>query len=69
VAFHFWLTSPALEVLDVTFALNLGWARSAKDCARRVVYQSSNSAAGNPVYHPTLIGDDFLVQSGAALSL
>jgi hypothetical protein len=32
VPFHLWLTSPALEVLDVTFALNLGWAKSAEEC-------------------------------------
>jgi hypothetical protein len=68
VVFHFWLTSPALEVFDATFALNLGWAKSAEDCARRVVYQSAHAAPGNPVYHPMLVGDDFLVQSGAALS-
>ena len=24
VPFHLWMTSPALEVLDITFALNLG---------------------------------------------
>jgi hypothetical protein len=69
VPFHLWLTSPALEVLDVTFALNLGWATSAEDCARRVIYQSLHAPQGNPIYHPTLVGDDFFVQSGANRSL
>jgi len=30
--FHIWLTSPALETLDVIFAMNLGWAESRQDC-------------------------------------
>jgi hypothetical protein len=69
VPFHLWLTSPALEVLDVTFALNLGWATSAEDCARRVIYQPLHAPQGNPIYHPTLVGDDFFVQSGAIVDL
>jgi hypothetical protein len=69
VPFHLWLTSPALEVLDVTFALNLGWAKSAEDCARRVIYQSLDARGGNPVYHPTLVGDDFFAQSGAIIDM
>ena len=27
VPFHIWLTSPACEILDVTFAMNNGWAK------------------------------------------
>jgi hypothetical protein len=69
VPFHLWLTSPALEVLDVTFALNLGWAKFAEDCARRVIYQSLDAPRGNPVYHPMLVGDDFFVQSGAIINM
>lgn len=69
VPFHLWLTSPALEVLDFTFALNLGWATSAEDCARRVIYQPLHAPRGNPIYHPTLVGDDFFLQSGAAVEI
>jgi hypothetical protein len=68
VPFHLWFTSPAQEILDVTFALNLGRATSAEDCAQRVIYRPAQAAPGNPVYHPMLVGDDFFVQSGAALS-
>ena len=69
VPFHLWFTSPALEVLDITFALNLGWATSAEDCARRVIYQPLHAPRGNPIYHPTIVGDDFFLQSGAAVSI
>jgi hypothetical protein len=51
----------------VTFALNLGQASSAEDCARLVIYRAARSPPGNPVYHPTLVGDDFFVRSGAAI--
>ena len=69
VPFHLWFTSSAQEILDVTFALNLGRATSIEDCTRRVIYRPAAAAPGNPVYHSTLVGDDFFVQSGAALSL
>lgn len=64
VPFHIWLTSPACEVLDVTFAMNLGWAKSSEECARLVIYQSAELAAVDPVYHPTTVGEDFFVRSG-----
>jgi hypothetical protein len=36
--FHLWLTSPAPEVLDVTFAMGIGWAKIREDRASLVVY-------------------------------
>ena len=59
---------PACEVLDVTFAMNLGWARNREECAQLAVYQSAHAPPANPIFHPMLVGDDFFVQSGAALS-
>ena len=71
VPFHLPGSSPpsSLEVLDFTFALNLGWATSAEDCARRVIYQPVHAPQGNPIYHPTIVGDDFFLQSGAAVDI
>jgi len=57
--FHLWLTSPALEVLDVTFAMNLGWAKSREECAQLVVYQTLDDSPREPIYHPTLVGECF----------
>ena len=37
--FHVWLTSPSLEILDLTFAMNLGWAKTEAECAALIVYQ------------------------------
>ncbi len=42
---------------------------AAEDCARRVIYQPVHAPQGNPIYHPTLVGDDFFLQGGAAVSI
>ena len=41
--FHFWLTSPACEVVDVTFAMNLGWAsnRCGNCCSKAIAYEGA----------------------------
>jgi hypothetical protein len=65
--FHLWLTSPACEILDVTFAMNLGWAKTKEDCARLIVYQSAHDPPGDLVYHPTLVGPDFFHKTGGVL--
>lgn len=65
--FHLWFTSPAYEVLDVTFALNLGWAKTREQCEQLVIYQSAHAPAGKNVYHPMLVGPEFFHQSGGVL--
>jgi hypothetical protein len=67
--FHLWLTSPAYEVLDVTFAMNLGWAKTREQCEKLVIYQSAHTVPGKDVYHPMLIGPEFFNQTGATASL
>jgi hypothetical protein len=65
--FHLWLTSPACEILDVTFAMNLAWARTKADCADLIVYQSAHEPPGDSIYHPTLVGPDFFHKTGGVL--
>ena len=65
--FHLWLTSPACEILDVTFAMNLGWAKTCEQCADLIVYQSAHEPLGDSVYHPRLVGPDFFQQTGGVL--
>lgn len=65
--FHLWLTSPACEILDVTFAMNLGWAKNREECAELIVYQSAHDAPGDLIYHPTLVGPDFFHKTGGVL--
>jgi hypothetical protein len=65
--FHLWLTSPACEILDVTFAMNLGWARTKEECADLIVYQSAHEPPTDTIYHPTLVGADFFHKTGGVL--
>ena len=65
--FHLWLTSPAYEILDVTFAMNLGRAKTREECQRLVIYLSARASPGNDVYHPMLVGPEFFRQTGAVL--
>jgi hypothetical protein len=51
--FHLWLTCPAGEILDLTFAMNLGSAKNREDCADLIVYQSARQPPGDSIYHPT----------------
>ena len=67
ITFHFWLTSPAAEILDVTFAMNLGRAKNRAECDKLIVYQSVHFPSSDPVYHPTLVGPDFFRQTGAGI--
>jgi len=67
--FHLWLTSPAYDILDATFAMNLGWAKNREQCEKRVIYQPADAPAGKNVYHPMVIGPEFFNQSGATASL
>jgi hypothetical protein len=65
--FHLWLTSPACEILDVTFAMNLGWAKTKEECADLIVYQSAHDPSTESIYHPTLVGPDFFHKTGGVL--
>ena len=65
--FHLWLTSPAYEVIDVTFAMNLGWAKTREQCEKLVIYQPAHAPADKNIYHPMVIGPEFFNQSGATM--
>jgi hypothetical protein len=65
--FHLWLTSPACEILDVTFAVNLICAKTKEECADLIVYQSAHEPQGESIYHPTLVGPDFFHKTGGVL--
>ena len=65
--FHLWMTSPACEILDVTFAMNCGWAKTREECVNLIVYQSTRDPPDDSVYHPTLVGPDFFHKTGGVL--
>jgi hypothetical protein len=63
--FQLWMTSPACEILDITFAMNLGRTKTREACANSIIYQSAHEPARKLRYHPTLVGTDFLRKTGA----
>jgi hypothetical protein len=65
--FHLWLTSPAAEILDITFAMNLGWAKTREQCRALIVYQPGDEVVRDPVYHPTVVGPDFFQKTGGVV--
>jgi hypothetical protein len=69
VPFHIWLTSPACEILDLTFAMNLEWASTREECAQRVIHRSLHEFQADPVYHPTIVGEDFFRQTGLLIDI
>ena len=69
VPFHIWLTSPACEILDVTFGMNNGWAKYRDECARLIIYKTPDQIADDPIYHATMVGEDFLRQTGVMIDL
>ena len=54
-------------VYNVTFAMNLGWAKTKEECAHLIVYQSAHGPPGDSIYHPTPVGPDFFHKTGGVL--
>jgi hypothetical protein len=52
------------EILDFTFAMNNGWAKTREDCAQLIIYKTPDQISDDPIYHPTVVGEDFLRQTG-----
>ena len=70
VPFHVWLTSPACEVLDITWAMNLGISNTREECARGIFYKPADTPHNDPpTYHPMIVGEDFLFKTDCVIDL
>jgi hypothetical protein len=69
VPIHAWLTSPAFEVLDVTLPTTIAGVSGAKELSGGIIYISNQDAAPPWIYHPTVVGVEFLEKIGAAIPL
>lgn len=61
---HAWLTLPTYEVLDFTLLTTLGTLLDMPDLKGRAVAGHPADFPGHPSYHPQLVGDEYLIQSG-----
>lgn len=62
---HAWLTTPNLEIIDLTFATTYGVVKNIPSVIGRSSFQHYSEFNDNMVYHPQLIGDDYLKKIGA----
>lgn len=67
---HCWLTSPAYEVLDVTLWTTIGSVSpSNRHLIGQVIYNSRHNASPDIIYHPTVVGEEFILRSGVAIEV
>ncbi|MEL5576504.1 hypothetical protein [Serratia marcescens] len=62
---HAWLTTPNMEIIDLTFATTYGIVNNIPSVIGRCSFQHYSEFNENMVYHPQLVGEDYLKQIGA----
>jgi len=68
VNIHAWLTLPSMEVIDLTYWTTFSYATNNSERLGELVIQSDDEEL-EVVYHPLLIGEDWLYKSGILVSL
>lgn len=66
---HAWLTTPNMEIIDLTFGTTYGIVNNRPDVIGRCAFQHYSAFDDNMVYHPQLIGDDYLKKIGALIEV
>ena len=69
IPLHVWLTSPACEVVDVTLPTTIAAVSGADELAGGIIYISNRDPHPPVIYHPTMVGIEFLEKIGAAIEL
>jgi hypothetical protein len=69
IPLHVWLTSPACEVLDVTLPSTIATVSGTEQLSGGIIYISNQDTAPPWIYHPTVVGVEFLEKIGAAMPL
>jgi hypothetical protein len=66
---HAWLTTPNMEIIDLTFGTTYGIVNNRPDVIGRCAFQHYSAFDDNMIYHPQLIGDDYLKKIGALVEV
>lgn len=66
---HAWLTTPSMEIIDLTFFTTYGVVHNMPSAIGRIVFQHCSSFNENMVYHPQLVGEDYLKRIGGIVDL
>ncbi|ELQ9312341.1 hypothetical protein R3D73_005395 [Serratia marcescens] len=62
---HAWLTPQNMEIIDLTFATTYGIVNNIPYVIGRCSFQHYTEFNGKMIYHPQLVGEDYLKQIGA----
>lgn len=66
---HAWLTTTHMEIIDLTFGTTYGVVHNIPELIGLCTFKHSSEFDENMVYHPQLIGDDYLKKIGALVEI
>ncbi|ECG5862834.1 TPA: hypothetical protein G8M32_005156 [Salmonella enterica] len=66
---HAWLTTPNMEIIDLTFATTYGVVNDVPSVIGRYSFQHYSIFNEKMIYHPQLVGEDYLKQIGAIVDI
>lgn len=67
VNLHAWLTLPSHEIIDLTFLTTVGVVNNVPDFIGRACVSHPDDLPEAIIYHPQLVGGDFLKKTGVLL--
>lgn len=65
VSLHAWLTLPSMEIIDATLATSIAVVRNQPEGLGGLTCKHADELTGGVRYKPMLVGEDFLMKSGA----
>ena len=66
---HVWFTSPAFEIIDIALPTIMSRNGGRRELAGGILYLSNQSTEPAVIYHPTVVGEDFLYRIGAVFGI
>jgi hypothetical protein len=62
---HAWLTLPSMEILDFSISTSYGRVNGIKEMMGKALAMHPDELTGGMKYRPMLVGEEFLLQTGA----
>lgn len=66
---HAWLTTPNMEIIDLTFGTTYSIVNNRPEVIGRCALQHYSAFDNNMIYHPQLIGNDYLKRIGTLIEV
>ena len=65
ISLHAWLTLPSMEILDFSISTSYGRVNGIKEMMGKALAMHPNELTGGMKYRPLLVGQEFLLKTGA----